>query len=68
MIGRLMEWLRVPEPVPVKSPDPDCKHYKARVYGWCYIGAAYCPDCDCEVALPIVLNNWIERMEAKCGS
>lgn len=52
-----------PTPEP-KRLDPLCKHLNARVHYHNRIGTGWCPDCDVEVHIAEVLNNWLDELAA----
>lgn len=56
-------------PTPPKQPKPDCKHLDSYMVAASTFGWAWCPECETEIRLDYVLNNWLDelrRVKSEC--
>ncbi len=49
-------------PLPPKKRQEGCKHLNTIVRGADHIGQGFCPDCDDEVKLSEVFNNFLTEL------
>lgn len=57
----MMPW-RPPDPASDRHPNPECKHMHTKVWSSCSFGKGWCPECECEVFLDDVFNNFLDAM------
>ena len=46
----------------VNDNEDKCKHLNAYIKGSAMLGDAYCPDCEKDIRLMLVFNNWLDRL------
>ena len=51
--------------LPLKLPNPNCKHLNSEVRGSGTFGFGWCLDCDCEVNLGTIFNNWLTELKVQ---